>query len=110
MVDRLGVAVGRIRRLHRPDPLAVADDGRRIGQASDIVAMLPGWSVHTLPEVSPAAAARLVREGYLEIVVRGRGPVRQRYAALTDITEVEDEVVRLAFCVDELPCQTSHRR
>lgn len=110
VVDCVGATVGRIRRLHRPDPLAIADDGRRIGQAGDIAAMLPGWSLHTLPGLPGATAARLVREGYLQIVASGPGPAQHRYAALADIAATDDETVHLAVRIDELPCQAGHRR
>ena len=110
VVDRTGATVGRIRRLHRPDPLAVADDGRRIGQASDIAAMLPGWSRHSLPWLPGPTAARLVRDGYLVIDCGGPSPVELRYAALTDVAAVDDDAVHLAVGADDLPCQARRGR
>ncbi|MEV0717808.1 hypothetical protein [Asanoa sp. NPDC050611] len=104
VVDRTGVKIGRIRDLHRPDPLAVSDDGRRIGEAgNDIASMIPGWSVHTLPGLASPAAARMVREGYLQIVLHGPPPRRVCYAALTEVLEVDDDAVRLAVSIDDLP-------
>ena len=103
VVDRSGAKIGRIRDLHKPDPLAVSDDGRRIGEAGDIAAMIPGWSVHTLPGLAGPAAARMVREGYLQIVLHGPPPRRVCYAALTEVLEIDDDAVRLAVTIDDLP-------
>lgn len=109
VVDSFGATIGRIRHLHHPDPLAIADDGRRIGQAGDIAAMLPGWCVHTLPRLPGATAARLIREGYLKIV-GGLPPARVRYAALTDVASYDDQSVQLAVGTDDLPAEGQNSR
>jgi hypothetical protein len=102
--DRSGVDVGRVLSIHRGDPLAVSDDGRRISDSDDFSTMIPGWSVGRGPRVPAAAAAGLVRVGYLKIV-SGRSPRRTRYAALTDIGEVDADEIRLQVAVDALPIE-----
>jgi hypothetical protein len=105
VVDCAGQAVGRARDVHAPDPLAVADDGRRIGEAGDIEAMLPGWSRHALPGLPGPAAARLVREGYVRIVCPGPRPAGHCYAALTDIADVYEETIYLSVAFEDLPSE-----
>jgi hypothetical protein len=109
VIDRTGATVGRIRRVHRADPLAVADDGRRIGQAGDFAAMLPGWSAHSLPWLPGATAARLVRDGYCVIGCGGPAPRQLRYAALTEIAAIGDETARLTVDADDLPSHLRRR-
>jgi hypothetical protein len=109
VVDCFGMKVGRIRHIHRPDALAVADDGRRVGQPGDIAAMLPGWSVRILPALPGPTAARLVREGYLE-VAGGPPPTQLRYVAWTDVVLVHEESVHLAIGIDALPAEGRIRR
>lgn len=110
VVDRAGEAVGRVRDVRGPDPLAVADDGRRIGEVGDIEAMLPGWSRHALPGLPPPAAARLVREGYVQIVCPGPRPARLRYAALTEVADVREETVYLIVATEDLPSEVRRGR
>ncbi|GIF76069.1 hypothetical protein [Asanoa siamensis] len=109
VVDRTGTRIGRVREMHSPDPLAVSDDGRRIGDIGDIEAMLPGWTRHALPGVPGTAAARLVREGYLRIARGGPPPTRLCYAALTDVADVHEETVELSVVLDDLPTATTRR-
>ncbi|GAA1852211.1 hypothetical protein [Asanoa iriomotensis] len=105
VVDRSGAKIGRVRDLHRPDPLAVADDGRRIGDMGDVESMIPGWTRHSLPGVPGAMAARLVREGYVRIVLTGPPPRRTCYAALTDVADVDDDSVILTVGAADLPLE-----
>jgi hypothetical protein len=97
--DRVGVELGRVGQVHRGDPLAVADDGRRIGQG-DLA--FPGWFVRRLPGMSPQSAARLTRSGYFSIVPTRQSGARW-YAALTDVARVNDDnTVELAMCLDDI--------
>ena len=100
VLDRAGEPAGRVRRVRHPDPLAVSDDGRRIGEATDLVALM-GWSTRRDPRLPRESAARLIRAGYVEITDRSPTP-RSRYAALTDIASVDDEV-HLALSLADLP-------
>jgi hypothetical protein len=93
--DRAGVVLGRIDQVRPPDPLAVADDGRRVGEPGDLAALLlPGHYLRQLPLLHPQVAADLVRNGYIRTYRRGDGQ-RFRYAALSDVDSVVEEGVHL---------------
>lgn len=93
--DREGAVLGRIDQVRPPDPLAVADDGRRIGEPGDLAALLlPGYYLRRLPLLPPQVAADLVRSGYMRTYRRGDGQ-RFRYPALSDVDSVVDDGVHL---------------
>jgi hypothetical protein len=100
--DRSGVNIGRIDRISRADPLAVADDGRRIAEQDDLVALLPGRHPRQLPLLPPAVATRLTRDGYVRISLRG-DTRHYRYAALTDVDLILDEGVYLRLDAADVP-------
>jgi hypothetical protein len=101
VLDRTGQHVGRVCRVRQADPLVVSDDGRRIGQPTDLVALV-GWSARQHPRLPRESAATLVRAGYVEIADRPPSR-RSRYAALTDIASVDDDEVHLAVAAADLP-------
>ena len=74
--DRTGTAVGRIDQIRRADPLAMGDDGRMLGDAGDLAAVLPGWYVRKLPHLPAQIASDLVHSGYIRIPGGRVGPER----------------------------------
>jgi hypothetical protein len=91
--DRSGQLLGRIDEVRRADPMAIADDGRRIGDLGDLVALLPGRYVRQLPLLPPVVAARLIRDGYVRIFHHdGR---HFHYAGLPEVDEILDDGVHL---------------
>ena len=100
--DRHGTQVGRVWHIHPGDPLAVSNDGRRIGAPDDFGSVIPGWSVATEPRVPPLTAAMLLRTGYLELV-GGSAPRITRYVPLSEVAEVDEDQIHLAVGVDTLP-------
>jgi len=102
--DRTGTAVGRIDQIRRADPLAMGDDGRMLGDAGDLAAVLPGWYVRKLPHLPAQIASDLVHSGYIRIPGGRVGP-NVRYAALTDIADVDEDGVHLRVAAPDLPVE-----
>jgi hypothetical protein len=100
--DRAGTVVGRIDQVRRADPMAMGDDGRRLGEAGDLATVLPGWYSRRLPHLPRGTAATLVNNGYLRIR-GGRLTPTVRYAALTDIADVDEDGVHLRVELVDLP-------
>lgn len=107
VIDCAGHPVGFVCAIKRPDPLAVNAASQRIGQSSDLAALLPGALVAGEPRVTPVAvAARLVQHGYLRINASRTDHV-DRYALADDVADVSDGVVRLSVPREALAVQHS---
>jgi hypothetical protein len=99
--DRNGQPLGRIDEVRRADPMAIADDGRRIGDLGDLVALLPGRYVRQIPLLPPVVAARLIRDGYVRICHHdGR---HYQYARLPEVEEILDDGVYLRVNAADVP-------
>jgi hypothetical protein len=106
VIDCTGAPVGFIRAVKRADHLAVDATGQRIGQSTDLIALLPQMRAGREPTVaSPRVAARLVRLGYVKIDGRSVDRVN-RYADAEEIAGVVDDVVQLSVSRDTLPTET----
>jgi hypothetical protein len=102
--DRTGTPVGRIDQIHRAEPLAMGDDGRVLGEVGDLATVLPGWYVRKLPHLPARVASDLVHTGYIRIPGGRIGP-SVRYAALTDIADVDEDGVHLRVAAPDLPVE-----
>lgn len=102
--DGKDAPVGYVCSVKRADPLAIGG-GQRIGQATDLLALLSGIRAVEPKVSSVQAAARLVRLGYIKIDGRSVDHVN-RYAVAEEIREVTDDTVRLAVLRHTLTAQT----
>jgi hypothetical protein len=105
VLDSTGAPVGFVCAVKHADHLAIDAYGRRIGQSTDLIALLPHLKAVEPKVGSMRDAARLVRLGYVKIDGRGVDHVN-RYALAEDIQSVDD-LIRLSVPRHELPTQTT---
>jgi hypothetical protein len=101
VIDSSGREIGTVERVQMGDPLGLTADGQTAGEVGSFLDHLVESVSGPEPDVSPAAADRLVRLGYLK--VDGKDLLdRDHYVAADEIADVTENVVHLSVPGDRL--------